>query len=131
MVTDGAGAEQRVRDSLKATEAASLAKSEFLLRMGHELRTPLNSVLGFVQLLQMGDLTAEQAECVDRIFVACRHLLDLTNEVLDLATIESGHLELGMSDVPLLEVTSQAVAADPPPGRAHGGLVAGRHGPRS
>jgi signal transduction histidine kinase len=108
-MTDGAEVENSLRDSLKATETASAVKSEFLLRMGHELRIPLNSVLGFVQLLRMGDLAAEQAECVDHIFAACRHLLDLTNEVVDIATIESGHLELTISDVPLFEVASEAV----------------------
>jgi signal transduction histidine kinase len=107
--TDRVEAENRLQHSLKAVQTVSATKSEFLLRMGHELRTPLNSVLGFVQLLKMGDLTAEQAEYVDHIFAACRHLLDLTNEVVDIATIESGHLELTISDVPLLEVVSEAV----------------------
>jgi len=108
-MTDGAEVEKLLQHSLKAAETASAAKSDFLVRMGHELRTPLNSVLGFVQLLKMGDLTAEQAECVDHIFTACRHLFDLTNEVVDIATIESGHLELAISNVPLLEVVSEAV----------------------
>jgi signal transduction histidine kinase len=94
---------------LEAAEAASVAKSEFLTRMSHELRTPLNSVLAFAQLLRMEDLTPEQADCVDHILTASRHVLDLTEEVLDIARIESGHLELSMTSVPALEVTSEAV----------------------
>jgi signal transduction histidine kinase len=94
---------------LEAAEAASAAKSEFLTRMSHELRTPLNSVLAFAHLLQMDQLTPEQANCVDHILTASRHLLNLIEEVLDIARIESGHLELSMTSVPVLEVTTEAV----------------------
>ncbi|MGA2036645.1 MAG: PAS domain S-box protein [Acidimicrobiales bacterium] len=108
-VTDELAAENRLRDAREAAEATSAATSEFLLRMSHELRTPLNSLLGFAQLLQMDELTSEQADCVDHILAASRHLLDLTDEVLDIASIQSGHLELTMTSVPVLEVTSEAV----------------------
>jgi len=94
---------------LKAVKAASAAKSEFLTRLSHELRTPLNSVFGFAQLLQMDELTPEQADCVEHILTASRHLLDLTEEVLDIARVESGHLELSMTRVSVLDVTSGAV----------------------
>ncbi len=94
---------------LEAVKAASAAKSEFLTRLSHELRTPLNSVFGFAQLLQMDELTPEQADCVEHILTASRHLLDLTEEVLDIARVESGHLELSMTRVSVLDVTSGAV----------------------
>jgi PAS domain S-box-containing protein len=75
-------------------EAANLAKSEFLGRMSHELRTPLNAILGFGQLLEMGRLGERERKSVAQITKAGRHLLDLINEVLDIARIESGHLDL-------------------------------------
>ncbi|HXQ60533.1 MAG TPA: PAS domain S-box protein [Acidimicrobiales bacterium] len=101
--------EQRLRDAREAAEQASRTKSEFLSRMSHELRTPLNSVLGFSQLLQMDELPEEQAGFVDHILRAGRHLLDLIDEVLDIARIESGHLELLMTAVAVTEIVNDAV----------------------
>ena len=75
----------------KEAERANRAKSEFLSRMSHDLRTPLNAVLGFAQLLEMDNLTADQRESVRQIFEAGRHLLGLMNEVLDISRIETGH----------------------------------------
>jgi two-component system, sensor histidine kinase and response regulator len=71
-------------------ERASRAKSEFLSRMSHELRTPLNAILGFGQLLELHIREAEQVDNVREILHAGRHLLEMINEVLDLARIESG-----------------------------------------
>jgi PAS domain S-box-containing protein len=102
-------AEQRLRDAREAAERASRTKSEFLSRMSHELRTPLNSILGFSQLLQMDELPEEQAGFVDHILRAGRHLLDLIDEVLDIARIESGHLELLMTAVAVPEIVNDAV----------------------
>jgi PAS domain S-box-containing protein len=101
--------EQRLRDARGEAERASRAKSEFLSRMSHELRTPLNSILGFAQLLQMDELPDEQSEAVAHILRAGRHLLDLIDEVLDIARIESGHLDLTMTAVPVPDVVSDAV----------------------
>ncbi len=101
--------EQRLRDAREAAERASRTKSEFLSRMSHELRTPLNSILGFAQLLQMDELPDEQSEAVDHILRAGRHLLDLIDEVLDIARIESGHLELMMTAVSVPDIVNDAV----------------------
>lgn len=101
--------ERRLRDAREAAEMASRTKSEFLSRMSHELRTPLNSILGFAQLLQMDELPEEQSEAVDHILRAGRHLLDLIDEVLDIARIESGHLDLMMTAVPATAVVTDAV----------------------
>jgi hypothetical protein len=88
---------------------ASRAKSEFLSRMSHELRTPLNAILGFAQLMEMEEMTAEQAESVDHILGAGRHLLDLINEVLDITRIEAGGLALSIEPVQLGETLSEVI----------------------
>ncbi len=96
-----------------AAETANLAKSEFLSRMSHELRTPLNSILGFGQLLELeGDdsLSPDQADCVQEILRAGRHLLAQVNEVLDLARIESGRIETSLETVELAPVVSECIA---------------------
>ncbi|RYG69251.1 PAS domain S-box protein, partial [bacterium] len=80
-------------------ERANLAKSEFLSRMSHELRTPLNAILGFGQLLEMSDLKEEDAQSTEQIIKAGRHLLNLINEVLDIARIESGKLAISSETV--------------------------------
>ncbi|MGK2952044.1 MAG: MASE3 domain-containing protein [Thiobacillus sp.] len=90
-------------------ERANAAKSEFLSRMSHELRTPLNAILGFGQLLETDPahpLTATQADHVHEILQGGTHLLALVNEVLDLARIESGRLDISLETVaiePLIE----------------------------
>ncbi|MGO7171136.1 ATP-binding protein [Rhizobium leguminosarum] len=89
---------------------ASNAKSEFLSRMSHELRTPLNSVLGFAQLLEMDVTDAESRESVAQILRAGRHLLSLIDEVLDMARIEAGHMDLAVEAQPVAEVIDEAVS---------------------
>ncbi|HYA67279.1 MAG TPA: PAS domain S-box protein, partial [Acidimicrobiales bacterium] len=108
-VTSKLESDRRLQAARTAAENASSAKSEFLSRMSHELRTPLNAVLGFAQLLQMDGLPLAQADAVDHILRAGRHLLDLIDEVLDIARIESGRLELQMEPVAVAGVVSDAV----------------------
>jgi signal transduction histidine kinase/CheY-like chemotaxis protein/CHASE3 domain sensor protein len=101
-------AARRAAEALKLAKQeaddANQAKSEFLSRMSHELRTPLNSILGFAQLLELGDLTEQQADNVRHILKGGYHLLDLINEILDLARIESGRLSLSPEPVSMREV---------------------------
>jgi signal transduction histidine kinase/CheY-like chemotaxis protein len=89
----------QAREATAAAEAANRAKNEFLSRMSHELRTPLNAILGFGQLLEIEDLTEEQRECVEQIGRGGKHLLGLINEVLDIARIEAGRMELSPEPV--------------------------------
>lgn len=80
-------------------EKANLAKSDFLSRMSHELRTPMNSILGFAQLLEMGELSATQQKAVNHILRSGKHLLDLINEVLDISRIEAGRVSISVEPV--------------------------------
>ncbi len=88
---------------------ASQAKTDFLSRMSHELRTPLHAVLGFAQLLEMDSLSPEQRENVAQISKAGRHLLELINEVLDMARIEAGRLSISPEPVPLQLVVREVL----------------------
>ena len=92
-----------------AAEGANRAKSEFLSRMSHELRTPLNAVLGFAQLLERDELTAEQEESVRYISRAGRHLLELINEVLDISRIEAGEMTISAEPVAVAELLDEVV----------------------
>jgi len=93
------------------TARVSELKSAFLASMSHEMRTPLNAVLGFTQLLRtpgFGQLTDRQDKYVLNIDRAGRHLLALTNDVLDLSKIEAGRMDLEMADVELAVVIREA-----------------------
>ncbi|GMV75727.1 MAG: hypothetical protein AMXMBFR78_26770 [Rubrivivax sp.] len=90
-----------LRAACDEAERANLAKSEFLSRMSHELRTPLNAVLGFGQLLELELQAPGPRSQVRHILQAGRHLLELINDVLDLARIESGHLMVSVEPVAL------------------------------
>jgi signal transduction histidine kinase/ActR/RegA family two-component response regulator len=101
---------RELQEANRQLRAANAAKSEFLSRMSHELRTPLNAVLGFGQLLEMDELTAEQRDGVLQILRAGKHLLELINEVLDLARIESGRLSLSPEPTAVRDLIDEAVA---------------------
>lgn len=105
------------------TEAkmANLAKSDFLSRMSHELRTPLNAILGFSQLLEVGSPTptTQQAERLKQITKAGWYLLELINEILDLAVIESGKLSLSLESVLLIDVINECQAMIEPQAKQH------------
>jgi PAS domain S-box-containing protein len=95
-----------------AAEKANLAKSDFLSSMSHELRSPLNAILGFAQLMEsdVPPPTMAQKESVDQILRAGWYLLELINEILDLAVIESGKLSMSLEPVSLPEVILECQA---------------------
>ena len=108
-ITERKRADAAVRQAKEDAERANDAKSEFLSRMSHDLRTPLNSVLGFAQILAGEDLSFDQQDCVRHILTGGSHLLDLINEVLDIARIEAGRLGLSPEAVRLHDVVTEAV----------------------
>ena len=92
----------------RSLEKANRAKSEFLSRMSHELRTPLNAILGFAQVLELDELTSDQMGSLEQILKSGRHLLDLINEVLDIARIEAGRISISPEPVNLVEALKSA-----------------------
>lgn len=106
---------ERTQDLLVAkehAEQANQAKTDFLSTMSHELRTPLNAVLGFAQLLEheAGERQLPQmTDNVNEILYAGRHLLELINDVLDLAKIEGGKYYFDLKPVPIKEVVNEVI----------------------
>ena len=105
-----------------AAEKANLAKSDFLSSMSHELRSPLNAILGFAQLMESDSPspTASQKESIAQILQAGWHLLELINEILDLAMIESGKVSLSLEPVSLAEVMLECQAMMEPQAQQRG-----------
>ena len=99
-ITEVKRAEERVIQAKEQAEKANRAKSEFLSSMSHELRTPLNAILGYTQLFEYdGNLKTQQIDNVREIRKAGEHLLQLINDVLDLAKIESGNMTVSLEPV--------------------------------
>lgn len=99
----------KLNQALNAAEAANRAKSLFLSSMSHELRTPLNAVLGYSQLMRMNkEASAETLTSAAEIESAGKHLLALVNDILDLARIESGKLEVHIENVELSGVLAES-----------------------
>ncbi len=103
-------------------DKANRAKSDFLSSMSHELRTPLSAVLGFAQLIESGSPppTPSQQQCLDQILKAGWYLLELINEVLDLAQVESGKLLLSLETVSLTKVVHECQTMIEPLAQTYG-----------
>jgi len=111
--------ERALREQTERAESASRAKSEFLARMSHELRTPLNSIIGFSQLLELEGLEQRQREHVGYVLTAGGHLLELINEVLELAKIETGQLAVSPEPVSVADAIREALALVAPLAAEH------------
>ncbi len=109
--------EQQVRERTAQLEAAraeaesaNLAKSAFLANMSHEIRTPLNVITGMVHILRRQGVTPEQADRLEKVSMAGRHLLEIINAVLDLSKIEAGKFVLERAAVDLESVVANVAA---------------------
>ncbi|MBV9234148.1 MAG: PAS domain-containing sensor histidine kinase, partial [Candidatus Eremiobacteraeota bacterium] len=113
-VTERKAIERRLQELNTELEQANRAKDEFLASMSHELRTPLNAVIGFTGTLLMklpGPLTAEQERQLQIVQSSARHLLSLINDILDLAKVEAGKVELFPEPVSVRAVVDQVAAS--------------------
>jgi signal transduction histidine kinase len=102
-----------LRRVYRELELASERKSQFLANMSHELRTPLNAIIGFSEVLHeqmFGELNERQLAYVDDVLEAGRHLLSLINDVLDLAKIEAGRMDLELSQIAIPDLLRSAVS---------------------
>jgi signal transduction histidine kinase len=101
--------QEDLEEAISRAEEASRLKSEFLANTSHELRTPLNGMIGFLKLILdgMADDPEEQQEFLEESLKSAEHLLDIINDVLDLAKIEAGKLQIEHSPVDLGEVLDQ------------------------
>ncbi len=106
--------EQARRNELEAQnrrmQEANRLKSEFVANMSHELRTPLNSIIGFAELMhngKLGPVSAPHREYLGDILTSARHLLQLINDVLDLAKVESGKIDLRPEPIDVGRVVSE------------------------
>jgi len=103
---------QELEEKSRQLEIADRHKSEFLASMSHELRTPLNAVIGFSEVLldrMFGELNTKQEEYLQDILSSGRHLLSLINDILDLAKIEAGRMELEVTDFNLPQAIDNAI----------------------
>ncbi|HEV7609233.1 MAG TPA: PAS domain S-box protein [Steroidobacteraceae bacterium] len=114
--------EKELHEARAVAEKANRAKTDFLSNMSHELRSPLNAILGFAQLLEAGDppQTAEQKMSTGHILQAGWYLLNLINEILDLAMIESGNLQLSLEPMSLGDVMVDCQTMIEPQAQKHG-----------
>jgi PAS domain S-box-containing protein len=122
-ISDRKQADRALQDKNIELEKANQAKDHFLATMSHELRTPLNAILGFTGTLLMrlpGPLTVDQEKQLRTVQNSARHLLSLINDLLDLAKIESGKVELHTEPVAFRGVVQEVATALRPLAEAKG-----------
>ena len=110
---------ENLNNALQSEERANQAKSDFLASMSHELRTPLNAILGFAQFVKIdpqNPLAARQHENIDHIIDGGEHLLELVNDLLDLARIEADRVELSIKELDISDIINDCLTLAKPLG---------------
>ena len=105
-------AESNMTIAKERAEQANQAKTQFLTHISHELRTPMNAILGFTELINrdsMNPLPNHQKQQLDQITSSGKHLLNLINEMLDLATVESGNIKLSVESVEIVSLVEEVI----------------------
>ena len=113
-VTDSVRVQRALEERNMALQHAECLKSDLIANVSYESRTPLNAIIGFTEILQnqyFGDLNERQVEYVDGILDATNHLMTLINDILDLATIEAGYLELELAPVDISDARANLLNA--------------------
>jgi signal transduction histidine kinase/CheY-like chemotaxis protein len=114
VLADRAVLTSQLTDTVAQLRAANEAKSDFLAAMSHELRTPLNAIIGFSELMGYEELVGDRrqvpAEWIGNVHSSGRHLLGLINDVLDLAKVEAGRIELRLEPIDVGAAVAEAVA---------------------
>jgi PAS domain S-box-containing protein len=106
--------EHEARAQYLAAEEASRLKSEFLANMSHELRTPLNAIIGFSEMMYdeiVAPIAPENKDFLDKVLTASRHLLQLINDILDLAKVEAGKMEFSPERIDLTSICTEVIDA--------------------
>lgn len=119
-ITERKQTEQILVEAKLAAEATTSAKSDFLAHMSHELRTPLNAVLGLTQVLEQANLPAEQSALVQRLRLAGQAMLQISNDILDLAKIEANQLAIDSRPLTLSGLLQQIESLQGEAARAKG-----------
>ncbi len=112
-VSDSTRVERALRERNEALETADRLKSEFIANVSYELRTPLNTIIGFAEILTdqyFGSLNPRQIEYSRGILESSQRLLSLINDILDLASIEAGHMTLELETIDLYRMLSSVLA---------------------
>ncbi|TDP86135.1 PAS domain S-box-containing protein [Aquabacterium commune] len=124
LVVEGTAA---LRDAKEAAEAGSRAKSEFLANMSHEIRTPMNAIIGFASLMREEGPSPVQSQRLGIILDASAHLMDIINDVLDLAQVEAGKMTLAPVQVSLPRLLADVSALVSPQAAAKGVHIRTEH----
>ena len=109
-ITERIKTQKAMQQAKETAEYASRAKSDFLANMSHELRTPLNAIIGFAEILRdelVGNINAEQRECINDIHISGQHLLEMINDILDLSKIEAGKMMLQLERFSIVEAVEE------------------------
>lgn len=113
-ISDARRAERMLRERNEALEVADRIKTDFVKHVNYELRSPLTNIIGFSALLrskETGPLTARQSEYLDYISISTSSLMTIVNDILDLASIDAGTMDLEMSDVDIADTVNKAAEA--------------------